>query len=508
MRTKILSISLIVLSLLLLGLTLAQTKPAPVQQLRGLWVDGFGPGFKSPQEADGLVSYAKALHLNALFLQVGRRMDCFCNRASVPRSADPKLAPNFDPLEYVIAKAHATGIQVHAWIITTAAFNTTEPAIAPDHVMNTHGLKSGDSSWLTRQRDGTTLAGKDYVLDAGNPAAAEYIAAFYRSVVQNYDLDGLQFDRVRYPDSGDNAYRPVWGYNKAALDRFRLESGRTDTPDPVDAEWSQWRRDQITNLVRRVYLETKAVKPNLWVSAATIVYKAAPRTVDEFHTRRTYNEVLQDWVSWMDAGILDLNLPMNYKRETNPEQVQEFNGWAKFAADNKGKGTVAVGTAIYLNSLPDSLKQYARGTAVRGVSGWVGYSYRTPDSETFAGTKTTLTAQRDLLRLFTGAANAPFAAEASWGHPPTGNLSGILGRVTRAGAGVSNAELELQSADGSGVLVRSDANGYYGAPNLPVGRLTVNALRREAGAVKTMQSLTTETVLGRVVTLPDMQLEP
>lgn len=499
MKLKLLVAGLVT-ALLAVGLSIAQTRPQPVQQLRGLWVDAFGPGFKSPSEADALVAYAKALRLNALFVQVGRRMDCYCNKASVPRSADPKLQANFDPLEYVIGKAHAQGIQVHAWIITTAALNTTEPAISADHVFNTHGLTLSDS-WLTRSSTGSSLAGKDYVLDVGHPAAAEYIAAFYRSVVQNYDIDGIQFDRVRYPDSGDQAHRAVWGYNRASLERFRAETGRSDTPAPLDAQWSQWRRDQVTNLVRRVYLETKSVKPNLWVSAATIVYNTAPKNIAEFEKTRTYAEVLQDWVGWMQQGVLDLNLPMNYKRQTSSDQAAQLGGWARFAAATRGKGVVANGTAIYLNTIPDSLKQIAIGGSVGGISGWVGYSYRTPDVSTFGGKKSTATAQLELQRALTGSASAPFASAAGWGRPGTQNLSGILGRVTSNGLGLSNAMLEVIGSDGSSVLVRSDANGYYGLPNVPLGAVTVNLLEGDA----VIAWLEGEATLGRVAVLPDLE---
>ena len=490
----------LLIALLTVGLGVAQTRPQPVQQLRGLWVDAFGPGFKSVLEVDALVTYAKSLRLNALFVQVGRRMDCYCNKSSVPRSADPKLQPGFDPLEYVIQKAHAQGIQVHAWIITTSALNITEPAISADHVFNTHGLTSSDS-WLTRSNAGASLAGKDYILDVGHPAATEYIAAFYRSVVQNYDLDGIQFDRVRYPDSGDEAHRAVWGYNRVSLERFRAETGRSDTPAPLDAQWSQWRRDQVTNLVRRVYLETKAAKPNLWVSAATIVYNTAPKTVAEFEQTRTYSEVLQDWVGWMQAGYLDLNLPMNYKRQTSAEQVAQLEGWAWFAAATRGKGVVANGTAIYLNTIPDSLKQIAIGGRVSGVSGWVGYSYRTPDVSTFGGKKSSATAQLELQRALTGSASAPFASVAGWGRPGTQNLSGILGRVTKNEQAVSNAMLEIIGSDGSSVLVRSDANGYYGLPNLPLGAVTVNLLEGDT----VIASQIGEATLGRVALLPDLE---
>ncbi len=481
---------------------LEQTRPAPVQ-LRGLWVDAFGPGFKTPNEVSALVTYASAMRLNALFVQVGRRMDCYCNRASVPRSADPAFQPGFDALDDLIAKAHARGIQVHAWIITTSAFNNTEPYLAPNHVMNTNGPNATDS-WITQQQDGTKQAGKDFVLDPGHPKAAEYIAAFYRSVVQNYDIDGIQFDRVRYPDSGDATYRPVWGYNPVALARFRAETRRTDTPVPTDAQWAQWRRDQVSNLVRRVYLETKAVKPSVWVSAATIVYKAGPRTLDEWRRTRTYSEVLQDWVGWLQAGVLDLNLPMNYKRENNPEQQAEYGAWARFAAQQRAKGVLGIGAAVYLNSLSDSLKQYARAISVPGVSGWVGYSYRTPDADTFAGKKAIPAAQQDLLRAFTLDRNAPFSSPAVWGRPNPQALSGAIGRVTRGGVGVSNVAVELAGANGSSVMVRSDANGYYGAPSLPVGALRASALENDAVA----GSLEAQVSAGRVVSLPELVLNP
>lgn len=499
MKLKLLVSSLVIV-LLAVGLGIAQTRPQPVQQLRGLWVDAFGPGFKSVSEIDALVIYAKSLRLNALFVQVGRRMDCYCNKSSVPRSADPKLQAGFDPLEYVIAKAHLQGIQVHAWIITTSALNTTEPAISADHVFNTHGLTSSDS-WLTRSNTGAALAGKDYILDVGHPAAAEYIAGFYRSVVQNYDIDGIQFDRVRYPDSGDEMHRAVWGYNRTSLERFRAETGRSDTPAPTDMQWAQWRRDQVTNLVQRVYLETKSVKPNLWVSAATIVYNTAPKNVAKFEQTRTYSEVLQDWAGWMQAGVLDLNLPMNYKRETSAEQAAQLSGWARFAVATRGKGVVANGVAIYLNTIPDSLKQLARGNNIAGVSGWVGYSYRTPDVSTFGGKKSTAVAQLELQRALTGSATAPFASAASWGRPGTQNLSGILGRVFRNGLGASNAMLEVIGSDGSSVLVRSDANGYYGLPNLPLGAFTVNLLEGDT----VVESLEGEATLGRVAVLPDLE---
>jgi uncharacterized lipoprotein YddW (UPF0748 family) len=480
---------------------IAQTQvglPA-VPQLRGLWVDAFGAGFKNQKEVDELIAFAKANKLNALFVQVGRRMDCFCNRASVPRSLDPKLAKNFDPLEAIIKKAKPLGIQIHAWIITTAAFNSTEPYFGSNHVMARYG-RTSSNPWVTFSVSGASRAGRDEILDPAHPEAAEYITRFYISVLENYDIDGIQFDRVRYPDSGDSQYRPVWGYNPTSLARFRLETGRSDTPNPTDPQWAQWRRDQITNLVRRIYLEAKIRKPKLWVSAATITYRAAPRSLEEFRNTRTYTEVLQDWAGWTQAGILDLNIPMNYKREYDLTQKLEFDGWNAFAANTREQAQVATGAGIFVNSLADSGKQYQRAISTKGISGWVGYSYRTADLDVLNSKKTENKGKQDFAASFAKL----FSSRPTWATPDQKNLSGFLGRVVKNGIGVAAAELEVRAADGSSLVLYSDANGYFGMPKLPSGQVTVGLLNRSPNSVSVLSSVVALVQQGMVQRLSDL----
>ena len=50
-------------------------------------------------------------------------------RAAMPRTNDPAVPAGFDPLADLLQKAHAQGIQVHAWIITTALWNSA--VVAP-----------------------------------------------------------------------------------------------------------------------------------------------------------------------------------------------------------------------------------------------------------------------------------------------------------------------------------------------------------------------------------------
>lgn len=96
----------------------------------------------------------------------------------------------------------------------------------------------------------------------------------------------------------------------------------------------------------------------------------------------------------MKEGILDTNIPMNYKREsctaTGPgcfgDQRARYTNWNEFAKDNQYARSTAIGAASYLNTVDGSVAQVRKALAPsapgnRGI-GWVGYSYRTPDCRT------------------------------------------------------------------------------------------------------------------------------
>lgn len=466
-------------STLFWGASLAQsdvntTSSSAPAKLRGLWVDAFGAGFRTPLEVDQLIRDAQSMGINALFAQVVRRGDCYCNKASVPRTSDPAVTKGFDPLEDLLTKAHRAGIQVHAWMIATSIYTQNQPPLQKDHIYNLHGPNSNDS-WLMSRVDGATKAGPDYLLDPGNPAAANYIAEMYRSVVQNYAVDGVQFDRIRYPDQNIPEFVPSWGYNPVAVKRFVEERGGPDKPDPSDPNWQDWRREQISALVRRVYLEVKAIRPSVWVSAAVITYGAGPADTLEWPSSRPYHELLQDWVGWLGENTLDLLTPMNYKRESVPEQSQWFEEWNAFIAGLDSQIPVAIGTALYLNSAGNSAKQVTSALEQWDFAGWVGYSYRFPTVESYQSGVKTSRALRNLKTSLSSLTQNP----QPWIAAPTADFRGILGYLTDGGQPFSDAVVELLNGEEVVKTVRSDGNGYFGFSTLPEGVWSIRLLGSE-----------------------------
>ncbi|HEX6061190.1 MAG TPA: family 10 glycosylhydrolase [Candidatus Limnocylindria bacterium] len=470
-------------------------------QLRAFWVDAFGDGMYTQAQVDQLVADVKAANMNAIVAQVVRRGDCLCNRSSLPRTAVAGVSPApFDPLQSLLDAAHAQGIQVHAWIITTGIWQGPAVPTDPTHAFNQHGPSTtGAANWIDYRSDGASNLTDEYFIDPGNPDAAAYIVNMATSIARNYNVDGINLDRIRYPDGNFGTNVPSWGYNSTALARFQAATGRTDRPSNSDPVWTQWRRDQVTGIVRRIYLETYTIRPSIRISADTITYGAGPQTAGGWENTRTYAEVLQDWVGWLREGILDLNIAMNYKRDTDAAQRTWYAQWSDFTKDSQFGRQSAVGSAMYLNDLPSTIRQVrtaiAPSTAGAPSAGWNGYAYRTPDAATNAGMRTGASARAELINALTKPSPddpvtpavfaTPIAVPAMpWKDQPSlGQLRGIAADPT--GGPIASAHVTLYDSANAVVGQRTtDGSGWFGFVDLPPGtyRATIDSTRAAASS--------------------------
>jgi uncharacterized lipoprotein YddW (UPF0748 family) len=360
-------------------------EPMDPPELRGVWVDAFHDGFKTPQQVDDLVAWARAANVNALFVQVRRRGDAYYLKSFEPRAEDPDLPPGFDALRYLITKAHqgSRPLQVHAWLATLPIWwQRDAPPLAPNHPFNLRGLTAdAANTWLMYRDDGVAWAGVGtsgiYYLDPGNPDVQAYTAEVYLNVLRNYDVDGIHLDQVRYYE-GD-ALR--WGYNPTSVARFNSQYARDpDTqPAPDDSDWIAWRRDQVTQLMRQIYTQAKSIKPNVAVTAAVVAWGKGPLSEADWQAQAPYASVLQDWRSWLQQGIVDYLLPMDYYRETG-EQATWFDNWTQWQVTYAGRRNIVLGVGSYLNSEDGALAQLARARAL-GALGVALYSYAVPTAD-------------------------------------------------------------------------------------------------------------------------------
>ncbi len=448
------------------------------EQWRSYWVDAFNEGIYTPEEVDKLVEDAQAANANALIVQTSRRYDCFCNRALYPRTdADVDALP-YDPLDEIIEDAHAAGLEVHAWVNVSTMWNSATPPSSPDHVFNTHGPEAaGSDRWLNKRHDGAELVGDDAFIDPANPAAVEYIVDGIKSIVAEYDVDGINLDYIRYPDHSSTTTHSDWGYSDTSIARFQAATDRSDVPEPSDEEFSDFRREQITNLVRKIYLGMFEVDPTARLSNDAITYGFGPQSVGGWENTRTYAEVLQDWKGWLDEGILDTAVAMNYKREWEPDQAQMYDEWNEVLADWQGDRQAVSGPALYLNEIDDSVQQaqdlLEPTEAGNTVAGWSGYAYASPS---LAAAEGDADAERDALaEALTTGDDAPFAEEAAvpsmpWKeNPTTGNVAGSL--TLRDDTALTDVDVTLRPVahDGDEMTRTTDGSGWFGFVDVEPG---------------------------------------
>ncbi len=376
----------------------AQADEFPVQW-RSWWVDSFNQGLRTPSEVSRLVADAKAANVNALVVQAVRRFDCLCNNSNFPRAQVPGLAAApFDPLAEVIRQGRAAGLEVHAWVNIATFWNAAATAEA-GHAFRSHGPSaSGANSWVNKAHDGSDRAGNSYYVDLANPAAVNYLVDGIASILRNYSVDGINLDYVRYPDNRSGGRGNEWGYSETSLQRFRADTGRADKPAPADAQFSQWRRDQVTNTVQRIRNAIDSVRPAADLSVNGTAYGHGPSATRSWQSADPYATVMQDWYGWARSGLIDMVVLMNYKNEANASHAAMFASWNQFLVRVKnetGRHMVS-GPGLYLNTIPNSVRQTQVVTSL-GL-GWSGYSYaNVSQAATASNSLATKTQQRNEL---------------------------------------------------------------------------------------------------------------
>ncbi len=195
---------------------------------------------------------------------------------------DGKLADrsksDLDPLRYVIEKAHSMGIEVHPWFTLTLR----QADIFPEFALADRPQKA---------------------FDIHNPRFRELIVKLIEEVVTNYDVDGINLDYVRAVElcTSDNCqqeYKALYSRDLKA-DALLFKLIPASTPSLIE-----YQETAVTGLVREISRSIRSKKPHLLISADVFVGHA-PLSQG------------QNSVSWVNGGLVDVILRMDYSRRLN-----------------------------------------------------------------------------------------------------------------------------------------------------------------------------------------------
>lgn len=193
----------------------------------------------------------------------------------------------YDPLSFAIEECHKRGMECHAWFVTFPV--GTDKTVA----------EQGKQSVVKRHPKLCKKHKGEWYLDPGVPGTSDYILSLVREIVDNYDIDGIHFDYIRYPEEA----------KKFPDQTLYKKNGKKQT-------LADWRRNNINKIMERIYCYVKSVKPWVQVSSAPLgKYSRIPKAPNAGWT--AYESVYQDPKYWMGKGIHDMVVPMMYYKFDN-----------------------------------------------------------------------------------------------------------------------------------------------------------------------------------------------
>lgn len=223
----------------------------------------------------------------------------------------------FDPLRYLIARAHERGIEVHPWFTVALRQSDIFPELAPP---------------------GTPAK----AFNVHDPRVHRLMAGLVAEVVAGYDVDGINLDYVRTMGlcssaSCAEAYKKQFGRN-LTLDSipFRLTPGRFPA-------LSEFQERAVTTMVKTIAMRARVIKPRLLVSVDAIPGVAG-------------KDQGQNSIDWVNQGLVDVLFRMDYYRRINVE----LTDYLRSQLNNPDTLTVLISDLNFPEELPRGQKISSR----------------------------------------------------------------------------------------------------------------------------------------------------
>ena len=267
---------------------------------------------------DAKLESAKAAGANAVFVHVRPFADSLYPSEYEPWShiltGTQGEDPGYDPLQYMVDRAHECGMQFHAWINPLRISTDATPGTL------------AENSFYMQNRETNPFYFLEY--DGGiyyNPASAvvrERIANGAAEIAALYDVDGIHFDDYFYPTDDES--------NDA--NQYAAYVEETAEPLPLHV----WRTANINALIAAVYHRIKQTAPD-------VVFGISPQ--GNLDNNEKINADVLTWCA--QSGYIDYICPQLYysfENEALPfeEALQQWN-----AMERLDSVKLYIGLAVY-----------------------------------------------------------------------------------------------------------------------------------------------------------------
>ena len=214
------------------------------------------------------------------------RSQTFSNETGI--AIDPTFSTR-DVMAEAIAEGHRVGLHVVAWMEYgfVGGYTGWLPGTSgKGKIFDTH------PDWVAQQQDGTEIDGSSfYWMAHTRPDVQQFLINMTKELVSNYDLDGVELDRIRLSSL-------AYGYDPYSRSLYAAENGGNQPPNNTsNSGWMRWRADKLNQFHAAAYDAVKALYPRFIVANAPSAYGSS--------TYAAYNSFCQDWVWWLANGKVD-----------------------------------------------------------------------------------------------------------------------------------------------------------------------------------------------------------
>lgn len=271
-------------------------------EFKGVWVR---PVETNEEAIEKAVKRIKAAGIDNIFIETyfhGRTIFPSKTMSNYGFVKQNEKFDGIDPLKLWVKYAHKNNIKVHVWF-ETFYVGIQRPETNPGNILavKPHWANKTKRNYNINAPTPSISEHNGFFLDPANPEVQEFLQTLITEIVDNYKVDGINLDYIRYPQAVSFSDINAWGYTDYARNEFKTIYGKDPldmlVSDPLWMKWCEFRREKVSNFVAKIGALGREKK--VYVSAVIFPDRLA-----------ALNAKQQDWKTWSTRGYINGFTPL------------------------------------------------------------------------------------------------------------------------------------------------------------------------------------------------------
>ena len=288
-------------------------------EVRGTWLTTTGPDhIASGLNTETITNQLRDVGVNTVYVEAWKNGFTNFPSATLDALIGQDRAPGLgqrDLLHETLVGAHRNNMIHMAWFEYGFSSQFVGNGGQPNNALSQYMI---DQGWLLQDQQGRYgNASNGFAwMNPAVPEVRRLLVDLTVEAVQNYDVDGIQFDdRLAWPRE--------FGWDATTATLYQAETGNSLPSSVDDAAFRNWRQGKVALFADELYTALKIADPHIFVSVSP--------SVTGFSDTQ-YNAV---WTDWLADGLFDEFVPQVYRTNLGSFQSTLPANVAPFANTNR-----------------------------------------------------------------------------------------------------------------------------------------------------------------------------